>query len=76
MIGGSVMEDNKIVRYTPNIKDGLTQEQVQNRIDQKLINYDTSVPTKSIKEIIAKNIFTLFNLLNVSSLVKAKEIVS
>lgn len=43
---------------------GLTNEQVQERIDKNLVNYDTSVPTKSIKQILASNFFTLFNFLN------------
>lgn len=46
------------------INTGLTEAQVQERIDSNLVNYDTSVPTKSIKQIIANNFFTLFNFLN------------
>lgn len=48
----------------PNIKTGLTTEEVQDRIEKKLVNYDTSVPTKSIKRILYENFFTLFNFLN------------
>ncbi len=43
---------------------GLTDKEVQERINKKLVNYDTSVPTKSIKQILASNFFTLFNFLN------------
>ena len=39
-------------RYNPNINDGLNEEQIQARKLQNLINYDTTVPTKSIKSII------------------------
>ena len=44
-----------------NIKTGLTTDDVQERIEKKLVNYDTSVPTKSIKRILYENFFTLFN---------------
>ena len=54
-----------IVRYTPDLKYGLSNEQVKKRIEDNLINYDTNVPTRSIKNIVSGNIFTLFNLLNV-----------
>lgn len=47
-----------------NIKTGLTTDDVQERIEKKLVNYDTSVPTKSIKRILYENFFTLFNFLN------------
>ena len=43
---------------------GLTTEEVNFRKEKKLVNYDTTVPTKSIKQIISSNIFTLFNFLN------------
>ena len=43
---------------------GLTKEEVKQRQEQNLVNYDTSVPTKSIKRILIENFFTLFNLLN------------
>lgn len=51
-------------RYNQNLKHGLSNEQVQNRINENLVNYDTSVPTKSIKRILYENFFTLFNILN------------
>ncbi len=43
---------------------GLTTEEVESRKRKNLINYDTTVPTKSVKQIICSNIFTLFNFLN------------
>lgn len=43
---------------------GLKKEEVEERVKKGLVNYDTSVPTKSIKSIILGNIFTLFNLMN------------
>ena len=56
--------DENIERYCPDIETGLSDEQVKKRIDENLVNYDTSVPTKSIKRILFDNFFTLFNFLN------------
>lgn len=44
---------------------GLTNDQVKERQEKGLVNYDTTVPTKSIQKILQDNFFTLFNLLNV-----------
>ncbi len=53
-------EENKIdIEYK-----GLTEEEVNIRIKEGKVNFDTSVPTKSIKQIVLGNIFTLFNLIN------------
>lgn len=52
------------MRYNPNMYVGLTDEQVKIRQEEKLVNYDTDIKTISIKKIIYKNVFTLFNLLN------------
>lgn len=57
------MKEN-IKRYNPDIKDGLSSSQVDERIKENLVNYDTNVPTKSIKTIIVSNFFTIFNLIN------------
>ena len=51
-------------RFEPDFKEGLNDEQVKQRIDSNLVNYDTTVPTKSVKRILYENFFTLFNLLN------------
>lgn len=56
--------EKEINRYNPNIKEGLNEQQIKNRIEQGLINKDTTVPTKSIKSIITSNFFTLFNFMN------------
>ena len=53
-------------RYEPNIDVGLTEKQVQNRINDDLVNHDVSLPTKSIKQILFENFFTLFNFLNLA----------
>lgn len=57
------MNEN-IKRYTPSIKEGLNTEQIKQRKSENLINYDTSIPTKSIKKILFENFFTLFNFIN------------
>ncbi len=44
---------------------GLTEEQIKSRIKQNLINHDTTIPTKTIGQIIWGNIITPFNLLNI-----------
>lgn len=43
---------------------GLTNEQVKQRQEANKVNYDTTVPTKSIKKILYDNFFTLFNIIN------------
>ena len=55
---------NTIERYTPNIKDGLSTVQVENRIRQGLVNQQNFVKTKSIGRIILENSITLFNIIN------------
>ncbi len=52
------------MRYKPNLNEGLSQEQVEKQKAEGFVNIDTTVPTKSIKNIIITNLFTIFNLLN------------
>lgn len=54
-----------MVRYNPNINEGLNSKQVEQRISDGLVNYNTMPITKSIKKIIFSNTFTLFNFLNI-----------
>lgn len=58
------MQEENIIRYNPSKEEGLSQDQVNKRKKQNLVNFDTSVPTKSIRKIITDNLFTIFNLLN------------
>lgn len=58
------MSIENIKRYNPNINFGLSDNEVAQRQHDNLVNYDTSVPTKSIKRILFENFFTLFNFLN------------
>ncbi|MEG2457315.1 MAG: HAD-IC family P-type ATPase [Bacilli bacterium] len=43
---------------------GLSNEEVLKRVNEGKINIDTSIKTKTNKQIIRENIFTLFNVLN------------
>ena len=47
-------------------KKGLTKEQVQERINKGLVNYNELPKTKTIKKIITDNIFNYFNFLNLA----------
>ena len=51
-------------RYNPDLNFGLTETQIEERKKAGLVNYDTTVKSKSFKSIIIENIFTIFNLLN------------
>ena len=44
---------------------GLSKEEVKIRVKEGKVNYDTTTPSKSIKQIIFENTFTLFNFINV-----------
>lgn len=54
----------EVERYNPSIDKGLNEKQIEERKQARLVNYDTTVPTKSIKSIVISNVFTIFNLLN------------
>ena len=48
-----------------NINKGLTDKEVEKRINDGLVNFDNMPKTKTIKEIITSNVFTYFNFLNI-----------
>ncbi len=56
---------NHVKRYQPDYKVGLSNEEVNERIMNQLVNYDDSPPTKTIKQIIMGNFLTYFNFINV-----------
>ena len=58
------MEEVKveIKRYNPNYKSGLSEEEVNERISNNLINKDKTITKKSTLEIIVKNVFTFLNV--------------
>ena len=47
-----------------DLEIGLTQVEVNKRIEDGLVNYNTTIKTKSIRDIFRTNIVTLFNFLN------------
>lgn len=51
-----------ITRFNPKADVGLTSDQVQKRTEQNLVNVTSTKTSKSIWSIIAKNVFTFFNL--------------
>ena len=57
-------EDLNVQRYHPKMELGLNKNEVKNRIKQGLVNIDKSISTKSTKDIIKENTFTLFNFVN------------
>lgn len=54
----------KIESFLTDINTGLTNEEVNKRVASGNVNYDTSVKTKSVKQIVLENTFTLFNIIN------------
>ncbi len=57
--------DNKIKRYNPDVSKGLTEKEIEERYSNNLVNFNTDVKTKSVKEIVKENILTLFNIINI-----------
>ena len=45
--------------------NGLTSKEVKERIQKGKVNYDTTTPSKSIKQILIENTCTLFNFINI-----------
>lgn len=54
-----------IKRYETDYKKGLSEIQVNERIENGLVNYDNQPKTKTMGQIIRGNIFTYFNLINI-----------
>ena len=54
-----------IKRYEPDYKEGLTEEQVNERIENGIVNFDNQPKTKTVGQIIRGNLFTYFNFLNI-----------
>lgn len=57
------MTPNNIQRYTPDYREGLTGEQVRERIKSGCTNAPVKPPMKSCGDIIRDNIFTYFNMI-------------
>lgn len=56
--------EKSIERFAPHIQEGLTHTQVEQRIKDGATNIQNERITKSYKEIVKDNIFTLFNFIN------------
>lgn len=52
----------QVKRCNPQLENGLTEAQVQERISLGAVNLPVEPPSKSKKEIVCSNIFTYFNL--------------
>ena len=52
-----------ITRFRTDLKRGLTDEQVQTRIQEGLVNKINTGSTKTIPQIILSNVITVFNLI-------------
>ena len=52
-------------RVVADIKQGLTLRQVEERIRDGLVNYNTESNTKTVKQIVRDNVLTLFNIINI-----------
>lgn len=51
-------------RFSIDIEKGLSFKQVEQRLEENLVNFDTTIKTRSYSNIIFKNTFTFFNFLN------------
>ena len=58
-------EKRPVERLHPDPVSGLTAQQVQERIDAGQRNFDSTPATRTEKQIILRNICTLFNLVNI-----------
>ena len=51
------------VRYETDIRRGLNDEQVAERVEAGQVNLPVAPPTKTVRQIIFSNVFTYFNLI-------------
>lgn len=68
MLGGkkkNKVDFSKARRFKVACERGLASSQVQSRIYDGYVNYDSAVKTKSVARIIASHLMTLFNLVNI-----------
>ncbi len=54
---------NTVKRFNPQLDQGLTEAQVQERVAAELINNTTKTYSKTYRQIFVSNIFTFFNIL-------------
>lgn len=58
-------DSRNIERYSPDPSIGLSDEQVQTRKAQSLVNGESEIKTKSVGQIIRENVINPFNILNI-----------
>ena len=58
-----VKDESEVERFNPDIKEGLTEEQVQKHIDDGQINIVRETNERTYLQIILSNVFTFFNTL-------------
>ena len=58
------VEKQKETRVQVNLRNGLNQKQVAERMQAHLYNEQLKQTTKSYQQIIKDNVFTLFNFIN------------
>ncbi len=54
---------NTVSRFNPNLDEGLSEAQVQERVAAELVNNTTKTYSKTYRQIFISNIFTFFNIL-------------
>ena len=58
-----IKDDKEVVRLNPNVNEGLSDNEVNERIEDHLVNISKNPTNKSYTQIILGNIFTFFNIL-------------
>ena len=58
-----IKDESEVERFNPDIKEGLTEEQVQKHIDDGQINIVRETNERTYLQIILSNVFTFFNTL-------------
>ncbi len=53
-------------RFVAPLNEGLTAEQIEKRVEEGLVNIDTSKKGKSVAGIILSNVFTFFNMIYIA----------
>ena len=58
-----IKDDKEVVRLNPSVNEGLSDNEVNKRIEDHLVNISKNPTNKSYTQIILGNIFTFFNIL-------------
>lgn len=52
-------------KFISSLTTGLKQEEVEFRIKNNMVNFNTEATTKSVRQIVRENVLTLFNIINI-----------